>query len=146
MTVLNANPAGDLLMPKDDDKITSIMTRLGDLLDVEWRILDQAQYNLLPDITAEKTLLEEELHSELASQRTAKAGQPHAGVIVDFEMVKALREKLNRNNIRLKAKREACLKRIRAGWAATAGEGATSYDQQGDLQGKATQKIFSMKM
>lgn len=130
----------------DDDSIKAIMTRLINLLDVEWRILEQAQYDLLPDITAEKNLLEEELHSELAMQRKANAGKPHAGLIVDFDMVKTLRAKLDRNNVRLKAKREACLKRIRAGWAATAGEGSTSYDRQGDLRGKVNQKIISMKM
>lgn len=133
-------------VPQDDDAIKSIMARLTRLLDVEWRILEQAQYDLLPDITAEKNLLEEELHCELAMQRKAKSGNPHAGLIIDFEMVKTLRAKLDRNNVRLKAKREACLKRIRAGWAATAGDGSASYDQQGDLRAKSNQKIFNLKM
>lgn len=133
---------------KDPENVTKIMTRLIDLLDVEWRILEQAQYELLPDITAEKNLLQEELQSELTAQRQAggKGGNPHAGMIVDFEMVKTLRAKLDRNNVRLEAKRDACLKRIRAGWAATAGDSSTSYDRQGDLRGKAHQKIISMKM
>lgn len=146
MTALNATETNTLSAPQDDDKIQGIMRRLIDLLDVEWRILEQAQYDLLPDITQEKTKLEDELHAELATQRKVRTGQVHAGLIVDFEMVKTLRGKLDRNNVRLKAKREACLKRIRAGWAATAGDSSTSYDRQGDLRGKAHQKIFNMKM
>ncbi|WP_417829270.1 hypothetical protein [Thalassospira sp.] len=133
---------------KDPENVTKIMTRLIDLLDVEWRLLEQAQYEVLPDITAEKNLLQKELQVELNAQRKAgvKDGNPHAGMIVDFEMVKALRTKLDRNNVRLQAKRDACLKRIRAGWAATAGDSSTSYDSQGDLRDKAHQKIISMKM
>ncbi|RCK41482.1 hypothetical protein [Thalassospira profundimaris] len=146
MNVLTATTPSELAVPRDDDKIRDIVDRLINLLDVEWRILDQAQYDLLPDITFEKNVLEEELHAELSLQRKAKAGMPHAGFIVDFEMVKTLREKLDRNNVRLKAKREACLKRIRAGWAATAADGSTSYNRRGDLRGKAKQKILSMKI
>lgn len=133
-------------LPEDGDIIKNIMNRLAELLDVEWRILEQAQYDLLPDITLEKTTLEEALHSELGRQRSVKPNAVQSGIIVDFEMVQILRSKLNRNNIRLKAKREACLKRIRAGWAATEGEGSTSYDGQGELRGKAKQKIFNIKM
>lgn len=135
-----------LSAPVDGDKVSEIIARLSELLDVEWRILEQAQYDLLPDITAEKNLLEGELQRELAMKRKAGGEDPQAGLIVDFNMVKALREKLDRNNVRLRAKRDACLKRIRAGWAATAGDDSTSYDEQGDLRDKANQKIFNMKM
>lgn len=87
---------------KDPENVTKIMTRLIDLLDVEWRLLEQAQYEVLPDITAEKNLLQKELQVELNAQRKAgvKDGNPHAGMIVDFEMVKTLRAKLDRNNVR----------------------------------------------
>ncbi|WP_102785624.1 hypothetical protein [Thalassospira sp. GB04J01] len=133
-------------MPKDCDAVVSIVTRLNDLLDVEWRILEQAQYDLLPDITCEKTLLQEELQGELQAQRQTNPEDPHAGIIIDLDLVRMLGSKLARNNVRLKAKREACLKRIRAGCAATAGDDATSYNQRGGLCGNPNQKIVSIKM
>lgn len=134
------------VMPRDSDKITEVMNRLSDLLDVEWRILEQAKYDLLPDITQEKNALEDELHGEIAAQRKESSGNPLAGLILDIEKVNDLRAKLNRNNIRLKAKREACLKRIRAGWAATASEETPSYNQEGNVRGGVHQRILSIKM
>lgn len=108
---------------KDPENVTTIMTRLIDLLDVEWRLLEQAQYEVLPDITAEKNLLQKELQVELNAQRKAgvKDGNPHAGMIVDFEMVKTLRAKLDRNNVRLQAKRDACLKAYSCGMGCDGG-------------------------
>lgn len=134
------------MMPCDSDKIIEVMNRLSDLLDVEWRILEQAKYDLLPDITQEKNLLEEELRGEIAAQRKENVDNPLAGLILDIEKVNDLRAKLNRNNIRLKAKREACLRRIRAGWAATASEEAPSYSQDGTVRGGLHQRILSIKM
>ncbi|WP_404424083.1 hypothetical protein [Thalassospira australica] len=135
-----------LTLPQDSDAVTQIITRLEELLDVEWRILEQAQYDLLPDITAEKTMLEDELKAELHAQKQADPANPLAGQIINIETVRSLRAKLDRNNIRLMAKRDACLKRIRAGWAATAGDPATSYDRDGDLRGKTTPAILNLKM
>ena len=135
-----------LALPNDSNAVTQIIARLEELLDIEWRILEQGQYDLLPDITAEKTLLEDALKSELRAQKQADPENPLAGQIINFELVRSLRNKLDRNNIRLMAKRDACLKRIRAGWAATAGDQATSYDRDGDLHGKSTRAILNLKM
>ncbi|OSQ50395.1 hypothetical protein [Thalassospira alkalitolerans] len=135
-----------LALRNDSDAVTQIIHRLEELLDVEWRILEQAQYDLLPDITAEKTLLENELQAELRAQKQADPTNPLAGQIVNIDAVRSLRTKLDRNNVRLTAKRDACMKRIRAGWAATKGDQATSYDQDGDLNNKTTQTILNFKM
>jgi len=130
----------------DGAKVSEIMNRLSDLLDVEWRILEQAKYDLLPDITQEKNKLQDELHGEISAQRNDSLGNALASLIVDFDKVKELRAKLARNNIRLQAKREACLKRIRAGWAATASHETLSYDREGDVRGGTHQRILSIKM
>lgn len=127
--------------------LADIMSRLDTLLDVEWRILEQAQYALLPDITAEKVELQRNLQAAMQSELAASSARgPFACFNDSYFMVNELKKKLDRNNTRLLARRDACLKRIRAGWLAVRPDSATRYDRDGDLASDFSHVLLNMKL
>ncbi|OSQ37030.1 hypothetical protein [Thalassospira mesophila] len=150
------NPAQTPLSPTSNTAATStdiagslpdILSRLDTLLDVEWRILEQAQYDLLPDITTEKVALQNSLQAAMQAEfaRISVKG-PLACFNDSYFMVSDLKKKLDRNNTRLLARRDACLKRIRAGWLAVRPDSATRYDRDGDLASDFSHVLLNLKL
>lgn len=129
------------------DDLRDILSRLDTLLDVEWRILEQAQYDLLPDITSEKVVLQNRLQIAMQAEF---AQMPAKGPLACFNdsyfMVSELKKKLDRNNNRLVARRDACLKRIRAAWQAVRPDSATTYGRDGGLAGDFSHILLNMKL
>lgn len=127
--------------------LADILSRLDTLLDVEWRILEQAQYDLLPDITAEKVELQRNLQAAMRGELAASSARgPLACFNDSYFMVSELKKKLDRNNTRLLARRDACLKRIRAGWLAVRPDSATRYDRDGDLASDFSHVLLNLKL
>jgi hypothetical protein len=127
--------------------LPDILSRLDTLLDVEFRILEQAQYDLLPGITAEKIELQGKLEVALKAELAQKSiKDPIACFNDSFFMVSELKKKLDRNNTRLLARKDACLKRIRAGWLAVRPDSATRYDRDGDLATDFSHVLLNMKL
>lgn len=123
-----------------------IISRLDTLLDVEMRILEQAQYDVLPDITAEKNYLHGELQHVLNANAAGGNLLMLLGTQSGVARIENLQEKLQRNNRHLSAKRDACMKRIRAGWMATRPEVSTGYDRDASLKEDFTQVLLNMKL
>ncbi|MFH1805959.1 MAG: hypothetical protein ABID63_13835 [Pseudomonadota bacterium] len=131
---------------KEPETATAIFKRLDTLLDVEWRILDLAQYHLLSDITAEKNELQKQLQIRLRNERVVDTVRTPDVEIAEMQMIRDLQAKLHRNNVRLMAKRDACLQRLRAGWMATQPESSIGYDRDGDLVNSFSQMILNLKL